>query len=99
MAAPFGPPAMKPCKPRQARKGATVAESSCAGMWLTGVATQFYSTSDPPFLIAVPITLRARLVRSFETLLIENLKILTLTKCSLTGAATYFCMFFVHSRP
>ena len=31
-----GPPAMPGCKPRQARKGATVATAACAGMWLAG---------------------------------------------------------------
>jgi len=30
----FGPLAMIGCKLRQARKGATVATDSCAGMWL-----------------------------------------------------------------
>ncbi len=37
----IGPPAMIRCEPRQARKGATVAVSSCAGMWLVRA---------PPFL-------------------------------------------------
>ena len=34
---PIGPPAMINCELRQARKGATVAIDSCAGMWLVGL--------------------------------------------------------------
>ena len=34
-----GPSAMISCKPRQARKGATVAVVSCAGVWLAEVPT------------------------------------------------------------
>ena len=30
----LGPSAMNSCEPRQARKGATVAMTLCAGMWL-----------------------------------------------------------------
>ena len=41
MVALVGPPAMNVCKLRQARKGATVADISCAGVWLMRVATQF----------------------------------------------------------
>jgi len=37
MVAPIGSPAMVSCKPRQARKGATVAVRLCAGVWLVGV--------------------------------------------------------------
>jgi len=33
---PIGPPATIGCELRQARKGATVAIDSCAGMWLVG---------------------------------------------------------------
>ncbi|GEK51064.1 hypothetical protein HVE01_17850 [Vreelandella venusta] len=39
---PLGPPATLNCKPRQARKGATVVVAACAGMWLLGL---------PPFLV------------------------------------------------
>jgi len=42
MVALVGPPAMDICKPRQARKGATVAETSCAGVWLMRVATNSF---------------------------------------------------------
>jgi len=38
-----GPLAMISCEPRQARKGATVAVTSCAGVWLDWVATLCYS--------------------------------------------------------
>lgn len=34
MVSRVGPLATIPCKPRQARKGATVATDSCAGVWL-----------------------------------------------------------------
>lgn len=34
-----GPRAMIRCKPRQARKGATVAADACAVVWLAGDAT------------------------------------------------------------
>ena len=37
----IGPLAMIDGKPRQARKGATVAVDSCAGVWLIWVATHF----------------------------------------------------------
>jgi len=37
MVASFGPLAVKRCKPRQARKGATVADASGAGVWLEEV--------------------------------------------------------------
>ena len=40
---PIGPPAMINCELRQARKGATVAIDSCAGMWLVGLPPFFYS--------------------------------------------------------
>lgn len=33
---PVGPPATLNRKPRQARKGATVVVTACAGMWLSG---------------------------------------------------------------
>ncbi|MET4694762.1 hypothetical protein V5J35_000374 [Endozoicomonas sp. NE40] len=39
MVDPVGPPAMISCKLRQARKGATVAVTSCAGVWLAGFAS------------------------------------------------------------
>ncbi len=42
MVALVGPPAMNICKLRQAWKGATVAETSCAGVWLMRVATQLH---------------------------------------------------------
>src|SRR5690606_25136597 len=45
MVAPIGSPAMVSCKPRQARKGATVAVRLCAGVWLVGAI----SISDMPF--------------------------------------------------
>lgn len=38
MVAFIGPLAMNICKPRQARKGATVAGTSCAEMWLVEAA-------------------------------------------------------------
>jgi hypothetical protein len=37
MVAPFGPLATASCKPRQARKGATVVVTLCAEVWLLGV--------------------------------------------------------------
>ena len=39
MVALVGSPAMNVCKLRQARKGATVAGTSCAGVWLMRAAT------------------------------------------------------------
>ncbi len=45
---PAGPLAMRRRKPRQARKGATVASVSCAGVWLVG---------SPPFKFGFPIDL------------------------------------------
>ena len=36
-----GPLATIGCEPRQARKGATVAADSCAGVWLVWVAALF----------------------------------------------------------
>jgi len=39
MVAPFGPLATMSREPRQARKGATVAAKSCAGVWLIGDTT------------------------------------------------------------
>ena len=41
MAGPIGPPAMISREPGQARKGATVAVTSCAGVWLVGLASIF----------------------------------------------------------
>ena len=38
-----GPFAMINCEPRQARKGATVAVTSCAGVWLAGVAANTHT--------------------------------------------------------
>ncbi len=35
------------CELRQARKGATVAIDSCAGMWLVGLPPSFYQSSLP----------------------------------------------------
>ncbi len=43
MVARIGPPATISCKPRQARKGATVAVDSGAGVWLVRVAANLYS--------------------------------------------------------
>ena len=43
MVTPAGPLAMISCEPRQARKGATVAVTSCAGVWLAGEATSLFS--------------------------------------------------------
>ena len=45
-----GPLAMISCEPRQARKGATVAVTSCAGVRLAGEAT---SLSTPPIILVV----------------------------------------------
>lgn len=42
MVAPFGPLATMSREPRQARKGATVAAKSCAGVWLIGDTTLIY---------------------------------------------------------
>jgi hypothetical protein len=51
-----GPRAMIRCKPRQARKGATVAADSCAVVWLAGGATLnppcFCLPSDTLYLLA-----------------------------------------------
>jgi hypothetical protein len=44
-----GPLATIRCKPRQARKGATVAADSCAGMWLAWL---------PPNLIIINSSLQ-----------------------------------------
>jgi hypothetical protein len=50
MVSRIGPLAMIRCKPRQARKGATVAADSCAGVRLVRLATHF-----PPFICAHPL--------------------------------------------
>jgi hypothetical protein len=42
MVALIGPLAINICEPRQARKGATVAVTLCAGVWLVRVATNSY---------------------------------------------------------
>ena len=42
MVACMGPPATISCELRQARKGATVAVTSGAGVWLVQVATQVF---------------------------------------------------------
>lgn len=47
MAGPIGPPAMISREPGQARKGATVAVTSCAGVWLVGLASIFSSLYLP----------------------------------------------------
>ncbi len=39
MVALIGPLAIVSCQPRQARKGATVAATLCAGVWLVWAAT------------------------------------------------------------
>lgn len=49
MVDPVGPPAMISCQPRQARKGATVAVTSCAGVWLAGFA------SNPELILSLPL--------------------------------------------
>ena len=41
MAGPIGPPATISREPGQARKGATVAVTLCAGVWLVGFASIF----------------------------------------------------------
>ncbi len=59
MVAPVGPPAMISCKPRQARKGATVAVMSCAGVWLAGAISIFLGLmSDAGRLTRVGATCR-----------------------------------------
>ena len=50
MAGPVGPPAMNNCKLRQARKGATVAVNSCAGVWLAGNVTSSQNLSFDKFI-------------------------------------------------
>ena len=40
MVDPVGPPAINSYEPRQARKGATVVGTLCAGVWLARSATQ-----------------------------------------------------------
>ena len=43
-----GPLAMIGCKPRQARKGATVTADSCAGVWLAGgTSINIYADKRP----------------------------------------------------
>ena len=56
MVALFGPLAMILCELRQAWKGATVTERSCAGMWLIRAATLII-TPPPPFVTEVMIAL------------------------------------------
>jgi len=46
---PVGPPAMANRKPRQARKGATVAVTPCAGMWLVGPSPLSIRVNFPRF--------------------------------------------------
>ena len=58
MAGPIGPPAMISREPGQARKGATVAVTSCAGVWLVGLASIF-------LLVLLPL-ITARLAQRFE---------------------------------
>ena len=54
METPVGPFAMINCEPRQARKGATVAVTSCAEVWLAGVAASANtSTACCPYLSAL----------------------------------------------
>ena len=51
MVAFSGPLAMERCKPRQARKGATVADASCAEVWLEKVhLQQGYLSQEPPVM-------------------------------------------------
>ena len=42
---PIGPLATITCEPRQARKGATVAGDSCAGVWLVGSPPSFFASA------------------------------------------------------
>jgi len=54
MVALVGPLATTGSEPRQARKGATVIITSCAGMWLARVATQF-CCMDAVLLLIIPV--------------------------------------------
>ena len=54
MVALAGPLAMINCQPRQARKGATVAVTSCAGMWLVWAATLIPTLYVRPPIYARP---------------------------------------------
>ena len=44
MVGPVGPSAINSYEPRQARKGATVVGTLCAGVWLAGSAAQPLNT-------------------------------------------------------
>ena len=50
MVDPVGPPAMNSYEPRQARKGATVVGTLCAGVWLARSATQSLNPTHLIFL-------------------------------------------------
>ena len=45
-----GPPAIINCEPRQARKGATVVVTLCAGVWLARAVTLLFSLFLSHFL-------------------------------------------------
>ncbi len=47
----IGPLATINCEPRQARKGATAAVDSGAGVWLVRVATQLMASFESLFLM------------------------------------------------
>src|SRR5690606_37150787 len=51
---PVGPPATTSCEPRQVRKEAAVAVTSCAGVWLAGLSPFLprQACFPAPFLVA-----------------------------------------------
>jgi len=67
MVTPVGPLATISCEPRQARKGATVAVTSCAGVWLAGEATRFptlFPLSDTRACMPSAVLMPSKLVCS-----------------------------------
>ena len=63
-----GPLATASCEPRQARKGATVAADSCAGVWLDWVATYSGEVSERSKEHAWKVCIRQRIEGSNPSL-------------------------------
>ena len=73
MVAHSGPPATIRCEPRQARKGATVAADSCAGVWLVWVATLIGEVSERSKEHAWKVCIRQRIEGSNPSLSARSL--------------------------
>jgi DNA polymerase III subunit gamma/tau len=96
MASRVGPLAMIRYEPRQARKGATVVADSCAGVWLSRLATLMNAQNDSPVIVE-PMVYQALArkwrPRNFDQIVGQEHVVKALTHALLSGRMHHAYLF------